>query len=183
MCVVNNRLTEGLGEGIFPQRLRRWLRTPRTPHLHGLMPAASPLQYSCLGNSVDRGAWWAMIHGVTKESDTTYWLNNNNACSSQFSSIPSLPHPLSAWLLGLGFSGFVPFEALTQDSAFPRMRLFPSPQQAAKSAYAILDCCSLLLEHFAPGSCASPAQWVFWMIFDCHVDFMMEQTPERAEDV
>ena len=24
------------------------------------------LQYSCLGNSVDRGAWWATVHGVAK---------------------------------------------------------------------------------------------------------------------
>ena len=29
------------------------------------------LQYSCLGNCMDRGAWWATVHGVTKESDTT----------------------------------------------------------------------------------------------------------------
>ena len=29
------------------------------------------LQYSCLGNPVDRGAWWVTVHGVTKESDTT----------------------------------------------------------------------------------------------------------------
>ena len=26
----------------------------------------NPLQYSCLGNHMDRGAWWAMVHGVTK---------------------------------------------------------------------------------------------------------------------
>ena len=25
------------------------------------------LQYSCLENPVDRGAWWAMIHGVTNQ--------------------------------------------------------------------------------------------------------------------
>ena len=25
-----------------------------------------PLQYSCLKNPMDRGAWWAMVHGVTK---------------------------------------------------------------------------------------------------------------------
>ena len=25
-----------------------------------------PLQYSCLENSVDRGAWWATVHGVEK---------------------------------------------------------------------------------------------------------------------
>ena len=31
----------------------------------------SPLQYSCLGNAMDRGDWWASVHGVTKESDTT----------------------------------------------------------------------------------------------------------------
>ena len=26
------------------------------------------LQYSCLEISMDRGAWWATVHGVTKES-------------------------------------------------------------------------------------------------------------------
>ena len=28
-------------------------------------------QYSCLGNPMDRGAWRATVHGVTKESDMT----------------------------------------------------------------------------------------------------------------
>jgi len=31
----------------------------------------TPLQYSCLGNPMDRGAWWAAVHGVAKEWDTT----------------------------------------------------------------------------------------------------------------
>ena len=26
----------------------------------------NPLQYSCLENPMDRGAWWATAHGVTK---------------------------------------------------------------------------------------------------------------------
>ena len=26
----------------------------------------NPLQYSCLGNSVDRRAWQAIVHGVTR---------------------------------------------------------------------------------------------------------------------
>ena len=26
----------------------------------------NPLQYSCLGNPMDRGTWWATVHGVTK---------------------------------------------------------------------------------------------------------------------
>ena len=25
-----------------------------------------PLQYSCLGNSMERGAWWATVHGVAE---------------------------------------------------------------------------------------------------------------------
>ena len=27
---------------------------------------SNPLQYCCLENSMDRGAWWATVHGVTK---------------------------------------------------------------------------------------------------------------------
>ena len=46
----------------------------------GLIPGArrspgerngNPLQYSCLGNPVDRGAWRAAVHGVTKSQDMT----------------------------------------------------------------------------------------------------------------
>ena len=29
----------------------------------------NPLQYSCLENSMGRGAWRATVHGVAKESD------------------------------------------------------------------------------------------------------------------
>ena len=32
---------------------------------------SNPLQYSCLGNPMDKGAWWATVHGVEKELDTT----------------------------------------------------------------------------------------------------------------
>ena len=31
----------------------------------------NPLQYSCLGNPMDRGAWWATVLGVSKELDMT----------------------------------------------------------------------------------------------------------------
>ena len=32
---------------------------------------SNPLQYSCLGNPVDRGAWQTIVHGVTKKLDMT----------------------------------------------------------------------------------------------------------------
>ena len=31
----------------------------------------NPLQYSCLENPIDKGAWWATVHGVAKELDIT----------------------------------------------------------------------------------------------------------------
>ena len=33
----------------------------------------NPLQYSCLENYMDRGAWWATVHGVTKSQT---WLSD-----------------------------------------------------------------------------------------------------------
>ena len=35
----------------------------------------NPLQYCCLENPIDRGACWAAVHGVTKESDITELLS------------------------------------------------------------------------------------------------------------
>ena len=38
------------------------------------------LQYSCLENSMDRGAWWATVHGVVKS-----WISlstNMHTCAS-----------------------------------------------------------------------------------------------------
>ena len=37
----------------------------------------NPLQYSCLGNPMDRGAWQATVHGVAKESATAEQLNHS----------------------------------------------------------------------------------------------------------
>ena len=34
---------------------------------------SNPLQYSCLGNLIDRGAWQATVHGITK---SWTWLSN-----------------------------------------------------------------------------------------------------------
>ena len=35
----------------------------------------NPLQYSCLENPMDGEAWWAIVHGGRKESDTTERLH------------------------------------------------------------------------------------------------------------
>ena len=33
--------------------------------------SGNPRQYSCLGKPMDRGAWWAPVHGIVKELDMT----------------------------------------------------------------------------------------------------------------
>ena len=56
-----------------------------------------PLQYSCLENSKDRGAWWATVHGVAESqirlSDFhfhiyTYTFANTHACYSLVDFLP-----------------------------------------------------------------------------------------------
>ena len=39
--------------------------------------SSDPLQYSCLENPMDRGAWWAIVHGVAKELDMTEQLSTH----------------------------------------------------------------------------------------------------------
>ena len=46
---------ETRGAGLIPG----WGRSPGGAH-------GNPLPYSCLGNPMDRGAWWATVHGVSK---------------------------------------------------------------------------------------------------------------------
>ena len=39
----------------------------------------NPLQYSCLGNPVDRGTWWATVHAIA-EMNMTYRLSMHEPC-------------------------------------------------------------------------------------------------------
>ena len=44
--------------------------------------SGNPLQYSCLGNPMDRGAWRAIASGVKKELDTLSPRALANKCSA-----------------------------------------------------------------------------------------------------
>ena len=50
----------------------------------------SPFQYSCLENPMDRGAWWATAHGVSKSrTRLSGWAH---VCSHQQVSLGNLPY-------------------------------------------------------------------------------------------
>ena len=60
----------------------------------------NPLQYSCLENSMDKGVWWATVHGVTKSQT---WLTSSHThthipktCSEQAWCCWDLTHELGA---------------------------------------------------------------------------------------
>ena len=54
--LVGKESAYGAGDpGLIPG----WERSPGEGN-------GNPLQYSCLGNPMDRGAWWAIVHGVIK---------------------------------------------------------------------------------------------------------------------
>ena len=58
MVKKNLPANEG-GAGLIPG----WERSPGEGN-------SNPLQYCCLGNPMDRAAWWATVHAVTKTYDT-----------------------------------------------------------------------------------------------------------------
>ena len=62
----------------------------------------NPLQYSCLENPMDRGTWWAIVHGVAKSwtrlSDSTHTLFSHAAAAATKSlqSCPTLCDPIDS---------------------------------------------------------------------------------------
>ena len=51
----------------------------------------NPLQHSCLENLMDRGAWWATVHGLAKSQ--TQLSDQTTIISSIYVSIPISPPP------------------------------------------------------------------------------------------
>ena len=50
---------------------------PRSGRSHGVGDG-NCLLHSCLENPMERGTWWATVHGVTKESDMTEHLSTSH---------------------------------------------------------------------------------------------------------
>ena len=62
MCSQNGTHLQ-VGRLLYLNELRCYLAPSRHKAGEG---NGTPLQYSCLENPMDRGAWWAAVHGVAK---------------------------------------------------------------------------------------------------------------------
>ena len=74
-CMLSFRPAFSLSSFTFIKRLFSFSSLSAIGGEHG-----SPLQYSCLENPMDRGAWWVTVHRVTK-SRTQLKRLSMNACT------------------------------------------------------------------------------------------------------
>ena len=97
----------------------------------------NPLQYSCLGNPMDRGAWWATVHGVARSQTRLKWLNMHTCIyPTEWDYFPQHLYrfPLTSNAPGFQFSASLPSLAVCLShfcKTFPlwiqndRLALFP----------------------------------------------------------
>ena len=90
----------------------------------------NPLHYFCLENSMDREAWQATVHGVTKSQR---WQSTHTQVPLSFR-VCSNSCPLSQWCYLIISSSSVPFsfclQSFSASGSFPMSWLFPSSGQS-----------------------------------------------------
>ena len=60
---------------------------------------SSPLQYSCLGNPMDRGAWWAIVHGVAKSTRHNWATHTHTHTHTLMSYVDNFFHVILDFVL------------------------------------------------------------------------------------
>ena len=147
----------------------------------------NPIQYSCLGNLVDRRAWWATVHGVPKQLTHTHHLNIDRSlqsvqfsrsvvsdslrphesqhtrppCPSPTPGVHSDSRPSSQWCHPAISSCVVPFsscpQSLPASGSFPMSQLFTWSSQSTGVS---------ALASFLPKKSQgwSPSEWTGWKV-------------------
>ena len=59
----------------------------------------NPLQYSCLENAMDRGAWWAIVHGVTKSQTRLKRLSTAHKLMQKWCEVNRNPNKWNTYVL------------------------------------------------------------------------------------
>ena len=86
-----DRKTKGWSRNISPiWKTHEWQNWYLVPKLIG-EGNGTPLQYSCLENPRDGGAWWAAVSGVAQSWTRLKWLSSSRSSSSSPKLIRALP--------------------------------------------------------------------------------------------
>ena len=123
----------------------------------------NPLQYSCLENSMDGGAWWATVHRVAKS-----WTRLNDFTSLHFTSAWwRLKKPLLLLLrINVTIAHKRPILPMWSMEAPGALRTFKGPQ--AIFIILLKHClCIVLASALTVGNAASDPVWIKAMTPDC----------------
>ena len=92
----------------------------------------NPLQFTCLENPTDRGAWWAIVHTVTKSGT---WLKHLSMHTHIITQIQNLRTPENSWLQGtlINKSSSKSLHTYTETKHHPRANKFQSKTFQANS--------------------------------------------------
>ena len=96
----------------------------------------NPLQYSCLENLMDRGAWWTVVHRVTKSQT----LLSDLTCTCTRVSLPASFLILSWKPKILFFEQFLSFSVWTNAISFKMFWVSYKSTQLGKKQSTLQDC-------------------------------------------
>ena len=68
---------------------------------------STPLQYSCLENSMDREAWWTTVHGVTKKRTQPSMHASTSKHTSLSSVMKDMFVAIKKWSVKAGSAGHI----------------------------------------------------------------------------
>ena len=105
-------------------RLQLPVQESRVPSLNqedALEKETATLSYSCLGNSMDRGAWWATVHGVAKSQ---IQLSNQTATPGLW---------VTSWAISLSY--FATFSKRPSLTTQPRAAPTPPSRRTTPSLF------------------------------------------------
>ena len=120
---------------------------------------ASILQYSCLENPMDRGAWWATVHGVAKSWTQMKQLNTHNTHESYSSSASLLTFAVVCLYFG-SFPGSSAGKESACSAGYPSLIPGPGGSPREGIGYPLQYCWASLVAQMVKNPSAVWETWV-----------------------
>ena len=116
----------------------------------------NPLQYSCLGNSMERGSWWATVHGVLKSQ--TWQVTNTMNSSLVAQLVKCLSAMLETQVQSLGWDD-PQEEGMATHSSIPTWRVLWTEESVRLQSIGLQK----VGHDWSDFTCIHGETWVFYM--------------------